>query len=256
MIAVLQAVFVVVLNLVPAGGVVLRGWSPATALTLYWGENLVGSVLIALRIALHRRMTRKRGHYRGQIDVKDGTTGRVRSRPSTFLAEFTTVGLAFCLVHGVFLAALLAIVVKESPSPAELRQGLPWMLGAQLGWFLLDLPYLRNWSFAELKRLADRLIGRIGLIHFALMGGMLIAAFSSRPRAFFAAFGTLKALADLGSLLPAGSGPPAEAPRWFLWTTRRLGQDRHRKTRQDVATWWRDTTRAERQRVEEDEQVV
>lgn len=174
MIAVLQAILVIGLNLVPAGGVVLRGWSPATALVLYWCENVVGSVLISLRIALHRRTTRQRGHYRGHYAVKDGATGRVRTRPSSFLAEFTTTSLAFCFVHGVFLAALLAIVVKEAP---------------------------------------DR-------------------------------------------LLPPSKGPPAEAPRWFLWIARRLGQKKHGKTGQDVSIWWRETTRAERQRIEEDEQIV
>jgi hypothetical protein len=88
------------------------------------------------------------------------------------------------------------------------------------------------------------------------MGGMLIAAFSSRPRAFFAAFGTLKAVADLGSLFPASFRTPAEAPRWFVWAAHRLGSGKHWKTGQDVATWWRETSRAERLRIEEDEEVV
>jgi hypothetical protein len=34
MVAVLEAIFIVGLNLIPAGGVVFRGWSPATVLKL------------------------------------------------------------------------------------------------------------------------------------------------------------------------------------------------------------------------------
>jgi hypothetical protein len=75
MIAVLQALLILGLNLVPAGGVALRGWSPATALTLYWCENLIGSVLVALRIAIHRRLTRNRGHYQIQINGREHAPG-------------------------------------------------------------------------------------------------------------------------------------------------------------------------------------
>lgn len=34
-------------NAVPLGGVFLAGWSPATARTLYWRENLIGATLVA-----------------------------------------------------------------------------------------------------------------------------------------------------------------------------------------------------------------
>ena len=47
------------INGVPIAGVFLAGWDGATALSLYWWENLIGSVLIALRILVHRVLTRK-----------------------------------------------------------------------------------------------------------------------------------------------------------------------------------------------------
>jgi hypothetical protein len=43
MMTILQIALSVAVNLVPAGGVVFRGWSPATALALYWCENLMCS---------------------------------------------------------------------------------------------------------------------------------------------------------------------------------------------------------------------
>lgn len=44
------------------GGAHLAGWSPATALTLYWCGNLSGATPVAQRIAVHRAVTRKQRH--------------------------------------------------------------------------------------------------------------------------------------------------------------------------------------------------
>ena len=254
MITFLQMALSVCLNAIPAGGVVFRGWTPATALTLYWCENLVGAILIALRIAIHRRLTRRRGHYRLQINAKDNPGKGVSQ--VTYLGEFLTVSLAFTLVHGIFLAALLTIVVKVSPNSAQVFQGLRWMIAAQVGSFLLDLFQLRQWPFADLKKNADLIMGRVVLIQLALMGGMMFAAFSSRPEAFFAVFGFLKTLSEIASRIPYNPMPGAEAPRWFLWFANRFDKGKHWKTGQDAATWWRETTLGERRRAAEDEQVV
>lgn len=246
---IVQAVLSIFQNLIPAGGVVFRGWSPATALTLYWSENLVGSVLIALRIAIHRHLTRKRGHYRPQINKEDGD----RKRPPTYLSEFTSISLMFTLVHGIFLAALLKIVVRAGPDRDQFLQGATLMTVAQVAGFLIDLPHIRRWSFATLKKRGDSLIGRIGLIQFSIMGGMLISAVSSHPHALFAVFGSLKTMADIAGVLPYNSECPPEAPKWFLWFAKAIGQEKHWKTGQDVATWWRETELAAKRRVEEDE---
>lgn len=253
MFTILQMALAVFQNFIPAGGVVFRGWSPATALTLYWCENLVGSILVALRIAVHRRLTSKRGHYRHQINANSPADERART---TYLAEFLQTSLAFTLVHGVFLAALLAAVVKQGPDREQVLQGLTWMVAAQITGFLLDLARLRTWSFAELKQGANRLIGRIVLIQFSILGGMLFAAFSSRPHAFFAVFGALKTLSDVAGRIPYNPKPSMEAPRWFLRFTSFIGQGKHWKTGQDTATWWRETTLAERKQVEKDEEVL
>src|SRR3954467_4920910 len=85
-------------NAVPVAGVFLAGWSAATALTLYWVENLVGSLLVAVRIGAHEALTRKRGHRRLQLALqrephaKAGEARRASKRaytePHTFLREF------------------------------------------------------------------------------------------------------------------------------------------------------------------------
>lgn len=76
---------------VPLGGFFVGGWSPATLLAVYWFENLFGSLLIAARIGLHWRLTRKRGHYQGRVDAQPrrsgyGRPGGVASRGGGFAA--------------------------------------------------------------------------------------------------------------------------------------------------------------------------
>ncbi|WP_406697287.1 DUF6498-containing protein [Singulisphaera sp. Ch08] len=254
MITFLQIALSIFLNAIPAGGVVFRGWTPATALTLYWSENLVAVLLIGLRIAIHRRLTRRRGHYPLQVSTKN-LKGRSSPQP-TYLAEFLTVSLAFTLVHGIFLAAILTMVAKVSPDPTQVFQGLRWMIAAQVGSFVLDLFGLRHWPFADLKQSADRIMGRVLLIQLAFIGGMFFAAFSSHPEAVFAVFGFLKTLSDVTSRIPYTPKPGVEAPRWFLWFANRFDKGKHWKTGQDAATWWRETTMAERRRAEENEQVI
>ena len=96
------------------GGVFLAGWSPATALSLYWWENLIGAALVALRIALHRALTRKRGHRRLQLNLQanvgsneDSPRRRKRKRedvePGSFLGEFLLVAGAGTAAHGLLL---------------------------------------------------------------------------------------------------------------------------------------------------------
>jgi Family of unknown function (DUF6498) len=255
---ILEMILSVIVNAIPVGGMIFKDWSPATGLTLYWCENLIGSLLIAIRIAIHRRLTHKRGHERLQINQVTTTTGGKRSyeKKASYLGEFLTLSIAFTIAHGVFLAAFLAIALKIMPDWAQVFQGLKWMALVQVAGLVVDLTALRTWPFAQLKKRADYIMGRIVLVHIAIMGGMLLAAKSSRPDAFFAVFGFLKGLADISSLIPYQAKVTEEAPRWFLWFANKTGNGKHWKTGQDVATWWRETTREELKRIAEDEEVV
>ncbi len=60
-----MAQFVVALarNAIPVWGFLGRGWSPATTLVVYWCETLIGTLLVALRMAIHRHLTHLRGYY-------------------------------------------------------------------------------------------------------------------------------------------------------------------------------------------------
>src|SRR5262245_39868808 len=93
-------------------GVVIYGvgwaeWNGATALAVYWVETLTGGLLIAVRIWLHRRWTRKRGHYRSQLGVTVSGAGDNPTTINSFFAEYLTLIIVFSLGHAVFLGAFL-----------------------------------------------------------------------------------------------------------------------------------------------------
>jgi hypothetical protein len=51
------------LNAVPALGWFVGEWSAGTTLLLYWMETLVGTLLVAIRIVVHRHVRPSKGHW-------------------------------------------------------------------------------------------------------------------------------------------------------------------------------------------------
>ncbi|HVH04564.1 MAG TPA: DUF6498-containing protein [Myxococcota bacterium] len=238
------------LNAVPLAGLFFAGWSPATALALYWCENVVGSALVAARIALHRRATRKRGHYRPQLGLQISGSLKVAGRtepkdvaPKTLLAEFLYAVIAFSIAHGIFLWLLFA-VMKVQVEPAQLRTGLVAMVGIQLVGFAWDAWSLAERPFAWIKAMAQRSLGRVILVHLAILGGMFLTASRPHPERFFLVFGALKLASDLASWLPL-SLPPPDPSRPPRLVTRLAGPR--------FAEYWRQEATKERAANEDDE---
>jgi hypothetical protein len=239
------------LNAVPVAGIVFAGWSPATALALYWCENVVGAALVAVRIAMHRDATRKRGHYRTHLGLSiTGTLKVAGSRepmdvaPKTLLAEFVWAAGAFTIAHGVFLVALLVLVMKVQVDRGALRDGLVAMVGIQLIGFAWDWRTLGERPFAWIKATAERSLARVVLVHLAILGGMLLTFQRPHPERFFLAFAALKLATDLASWLPLAMPPPdpERPPRLFA----RLGGERFR-------AHWRKAAAEERAKNADDE---
>jgi hypothetical protein len=260
-VALLRLLQILGLNAVPLGGLFFGGWSPATALALYWCENAVGGALLALRVAIHRARTRKRGHYRRHLGVELTGTLRVAGRaepldlaPRTFLAELVWGGTLFTAAHGVFLWLLLAGVLHQRPEPAELRDGLLAMLALQLAGFAFDLPGLARRPFAALKALAERSLGRVALVHLAILGGALLSFGRPHPERFFLVFGALKLLADVAGALSLRVPPPdpERPPRW----ARRLGSLAPRGGEGFDAYWRRSAEQARAQAAEDEEPLA
>ncbi|HSS76781.1 MAG TPA: DUF6498-containing protein [Thermoanaerobaculia bacterium] len=203
---------VLALNGVPLYGVYALGWSWGTVLALYWCETLLGTFFITLRMVLHRRLTHKRGYYRPQLGIKQN------DKPfSAFLPEFVTGSLAFNLAHGLFLAVILGLMLKDRPDVAvhlpSLRKGLAAMALIMTGSFALDCQNLRDRPFAWIRNLAQRSVGRTIVIHLAIIFGMAGIMFFDIKQAPFAVFAVLKLLLELG-YLSTGKKTPKEAPAW------------------------------------------
>lgn len=107
-------------NAVPVTGVFFGGWSTATALVVYWSETLMAAVFTAALIAVHRKVTRKKGHYRDQWEkpprraIEHAERAEPRRHFRTFLSGFLVGSLSFTVGLGLFLALLLATVLDGS----------------------------------------------------------------------------------------------------------------------------------------------
>ncbi len=203
------------LNAVPIAGITIASWGSATAMASYWIESLIGVVLISIRIAAHRRSTRKQGHYRAQLN--SGGTVRIGSSThagkTTFLAEYLTTGLVFTLAHGFFLA-FFALVTRQIPDPEALRTGIGAIATLQLLGFAFDMLNLRERPFAWVKHLAQVSLGRIVLIHLALIAGVALAAIFAKNDLFLLPFAVMKLLADLAGVFRFGVREDA-VPGWL-----------------------------------------
>ena len=195
-------------------GVYVLGWSWGTALALYWCETVLGSLFITLRMLLHRRLTRKRGYYRSQLGI---TMNDKLFR--SFLNEYITSSLVFNLSHGLLLYFVLHMLASHGEAGAafhlaSVKKGAAATALILAGSFAVDLQHLRDRPFAWIRALAQRSIGRMTVVHLAIVFGMAGSFFLNRNAAPFVVFAALKILYELGGL--SSGVTPAEAPEWAV----------------------------------------
>jgi hypothetical protein len=238
-------------SLVPGGGYFVAGWSPATALALYWVENVIASIAMGIRIAEHQRLTGLAGHRRAQLGTVVTTPsgdGEKHVRFRSFLSEFLVTTMMFSLAHGVFLAALLGIVL-ELPDFDAMGQGAIAIVLCHAIAVTADRFTIANWTFARLKGQAERLMGRVMLVQFAIIGGTWVMAFRDSKESFFSVFVWLKALSDLGTILPTYE--PRHAPGWLV-RVMNLFPKQHGETFEE---YWNRTAAVESEAAALDEKV-
>lgn len=160
-------------NSLPVVGVIAGDWTSATALTLYWAENLVASGLIALRLWLHRRWT------------APAPTATEFVPRATAPSAFLTMALPFTLAHGLFLAVILALVMKRGPDLETLRGAFVMLLAVQGVAFGFDLWTLERWPAPRVTAQADHLMGRVVIVHLSIIFGMFLFAWLETEWAFF-----------------------------------------------------------------------
>ena len=251
------------INAIPIAGVFAGGWSGATALSLYWWENLIGSLLVALRLLVHRRLTRKRGYGRLHLSLTtgNGEGGSARewkpgrrpkiARKGSFVGEFALAALAATAVHGLVLWLVVVKVLDRSPDGSALRLGVLGVAGFQLAAFLFDLKGLRHRSFAWVKEQAQATVNRVTLIHLVLIVGAWVSL-RGGGTGFFGPFVVIKAMADVGNALARGGMnlDTPEAPAWLAATMNRLAPSRG-----DFGEYWRELKAEEGRLAAEDEQA-
>jgi hypothetical protein len=189
-------------NAVPAWGFFDSHWSASSTLIVYWFENVIATLMIAIRVVVHRAVTKKRGYFAST------------TRYNSFLSTFLFSSLAFTAVHGVFIAVIVAIIAMTGPvSAADIKNGVAGVSAFLVLGLLIDLVKIRSTSFAYIRRLTEHAMGRVFVIHFTILVGMAVAMFTGKTAAIFVIFVSLKTLLDIGGQLP--DYDPAEAPRWL-----------------------------------------
>lgn len=223
------------LNTIPIVGVFAQGWSPSTALTLYWLESLAMSACLLIRIALHRYWTRKRGHERQPL-----------------LQEVLVTSIPFSVAHGVFLGFFF-FALNVAPDLHTVSQAAQLMLLVEGLTLAFDLRSLADWPLQRLRERAELLFGRVALVHLTIIVGGAMLAYSNAPARALSVFVVLKALSDLGSLIPrtVAAGTDHAPPAWIAW----VGRVFPKQKGETFDEYWRRThaeAAAERARDEEE----
>lgn len=199
---------------VPVIGWFIDDWSGATTLLVYWFDSVAASVFITARILIHRRWTPRRGHFRYNAPSSDRSFRR-----SSFLSGYVVTSVAFSAAHGIFLAAIIAILNHQGERGlAEInwhsvKLGCAIVLAFIIVDFAVDLFELRRWSFRQIEQTAYLGLGRVVVIHLTLIIGFVGLGFTDAPTALFGSFVVLKSLFALSTALPQRE--PAAAPPWL-----------------------------------------
>jgi hypothetical protein len=169
-------------TLTPAGGFLLLGWEPATVMTLYLVETLVGVPLTVGRV---HYLTRGRA-----IPTESIPPGKMNS-----LQGYLIVSLGLSLVCGVFMVMFLFVLPRESLTIDAFKTGFQVMFLFQVVGFVADLVWLRGRGPDQVDNVLTASLGRVALLYFAVFIGAFLAAVEMSW--FFWPFVVLKSLADL-----------------------------------------------------------
>ena len=249
---------VLVTNAIPIYGVQRLGWSATNVLVMYWLENLLVAVFTCLRVALHRGLTRKRGHWRsGQL----GSSSNGRLSKAGLLGEYATVAFVFTFAHGVFVAAIALLLASKHPgdplwrfSWVAFRQGAQMLSLVLAAGFVADLPGLRARTFAWIKDVVQQRMGRVLILHLTIILGMAAMAATDSPLGLLYVLIGLKALWDLALTRVVAAPVPAQPPRWLLKLGDRIGKGKGGATA--LAGQWSASLEAARRQAIEDEQAM
>ncbi len=194
--------YALLMNGIPLAAVIYTGGSPAILLLLYWFETVLMVATGAIRIVLHRRATRRAGHYVSATVAshKDATAATVQHAlggENDFLKGFLGITVIFTIAHGVFVLLLVFLFKVAGPVTwEEARVALNYAIFVQGTFLLWDLPRLRGWSFAQLGRAIGEVQLRVLVTQLGLIFGLPVMGMTGSPWGLVGTFVALRALTD------------------------------------------------------------
>jgi hypothetical protein len=244
------------LNAVPAAGWFFGEWSAGTMLVLYWLETLIGTVLVGIRIVIHRRLRPSKGHWNYQAPQGQQQQQQPTRTKSTYLSAFLVPALVFTCAHGFFLIVLGGMMIAKGNLRPEIRvepdnflAGLIGIAAFQLIDFVVDLIWLRTRPFAWIERLGQASLSRVIVIHLTIIGGMAAVMFTGANRNFFGVFIFLKTMLNLSLVIPQWQ--PKTPPVWLSNLMDKVKSSKNDKT--TFSEFWQKTDAEEAARVARNE---
>lgn len=195
-------------NLVPLVGVVFAGWSLLEVVALYWLENLIIGAINVLQMAT---VAPTAEYSLPQVDEGDRLSPTEPSPPEgkvtltavghhlskLFFIPFFVVHYGmFCLVHGVFVFALLGGKGPFAPGPgpfgglqqpvAALLTGAMWfaligLIASHLYSYFYHFLYRGEFRRTHVAALMAAPYGRIVVLHVAILFGAFATQLLGQP---------------------------------------------------------------------------
>lgn len=190
------------MNGLPLIEVIASGRSPAILLLLYWFETVLLLVTGVVRIVLHRRATRRAGHYVSIATAQDADAGAAETRralgnENAYLKSFLGITAIFTLAHGFFVLLLVFLFKVAGPVTADdVRLALTYAVGVQALFLAWDLPRIPRWTFAELSRNVGTVSLRVLVTQLGLIFGVVAMGIFNSPWGLVGTFIVMRALAD------------------------------------------------------------
>jgi hypothetical protein len=212
-------------------------------------------MLVAVRIILHRHLRPSKGHWNYQ--APQGQAPQTSNR-STYLTAFLVPALVFTLAHGIFLAALGFMAIKNNLSPEarvnghDLLAGLVGIGVFQVADFIFDLIWLRDRPFAWIERQGQITFSRVIVVHLTIIGGMAAVMFTGANRHFFGVFIFLKTMLNCSLVLPQWT--PKTPPAWLSGIMDRIGSPKYKN--ENFAQFWKQNDDQEAARIARNEKSM
>lgn len=258
-----SVVLALLINAVPLVGVLYSEWSAINVLVLYWFENLLVGFCTLIRLVAHRAWTRKRGYWRHsnrlgiQINNKPAEMG--------LIGEYAIGTFGLTLGHALFVGGILLLVHQNYPDQAMWQLSWPQVsrgalataafLGIELA---VDLTRIRGASFAALRDYAQARMGRVIVLHLAIILGMFAMAVFHSPMGILYVLIGIKTCADLLGIATRGAPKIADSdtppPAWTMRTANKPGKIKG--VASDLQKQWQAEHDQARKNAIEDEQTM